>query len=673
MDEMNWTLPPDLEMAIKKYYAAPELSLEFASQLDLELRRHGANVSHSPQKNHMFFIRSLRTRPALAILLVILALLLLSGVAYAIGRLSGFIPGFGFTSGDAYLLNEPVEVVQSDILIRVEHAVHDDAGLWVELSVRGSQNGNDYAQAYIVSESGEKIQSQRGGGINPEASVWHMSYLFPPLRDPSQPVQLILENLGGQTVHLTFTLRPAQADEVLPIFSENTLPIQGVMRDHMALMLNNVAMSTDRTVLQVSLHFDQPGVWLNAPWGITMTDGQGRIYPLTDITPPTTDIGLTRLYQTVPLQGNEKLTLNLVSFPPDRDLPMLMDFSTNPAVFTFDPGTNPQVGQTWTLDETLLVGSFTLHIVGARMTSPTELVFDFEPIQNVTGAMLYSTLASGSSGGVPVQDGNFTSGITLARVPNIPFEIQLRSVYYTAHGPWELEWQAPAAAVLNFPTMTPAPSPTPLIIPTLASQDPILLEVQALAQKFDHTIVQGPAWIHVIHENIKENLAANQNYPPPYYKDEAWYEIDQDGWVVRSLTTHFDVNGNVLQQVASIGNKTINFTTADVAEYPLYQLSFDYLSRDLDSALQRNVPVLPEETTCEDGSKCLLITIAEPSNGRVTKVWINLETGQQTKIQTFWQRTDGNMINDYTQRVLLIEKVVAPPPEVLNTLDRIRP
>lgn len=246
-------------------------------------------------------------------------------------------------------------------------------------------------------------------------------------------------------------------------------------------------------------------------------------------------------------------------------------------------------------------------------------------------------------------------------------------MYYTATGPWQVAWQAPVASVLNFPTLASAPSPTPLIAPTLASQDPILLEVQTLAEKFDHSIVQGPAWIHVIHENIKENLAANQNYPPPYYKDEAWYEIDQDGWVIRGLTTHLDVNGNVLQQVARIGNKTINFTTGDVSEYPLYQLSFDFITRDLDSALQRNVQVLHEETTCEDGSRCLLITIEEPSNGRITVVWINLETGQQTKIQTFWRLEDSTMINDYTQRVLLLETRITPPTEILNILDRIQP
>jgi hypothetical protein len=684
MDDMNWTLPPDLDAAMQKYYKGPEPSAEFISRLEHELHNHRSTLSFPSWKNKDRFMQSLRARPALAILLVILALLLLTGVAYAIGRLSGYIPGFGFTSGDAYVLGVPAEVTQNGVMVRVEHAVHDEAGLWIELSLHGQPDENNYSQAYILSPAGEKIQSQRGGGISSESGVWHLTYLFPVLDDPGQPITLLLENVGGQTFQTRFALRPATADEVLPVFSGNTLPIQGAMRDHMALTLNNVAMSTDRTVLQVSLHFDQPGVWLSAPWGITMTDSQGRIYPLTDITPQTTDIGLTRLFQTVPLQGNEKLTLNLVSFPPDRDLPMLMDFSTNPAVFTFDPGTHPQVGQTWTLDETLQVGSFTLHIVGARMTSPTELIFDFEPIQNVRGAMLYSTLASGASGGVPVQDGNFTAEMTFARVPNIPFEIQLRSVYYTAGGPWRLEWQAPAAAVLDFPTMTPAPSLTPLTIPTLTSQEPILLEVQALAQKFDHSITRDPAWIRVVYENTSENIPAGQTYPPPYYKDEQWYEIDEAGWVTRSLITHYDANGNILQQSASIGTKGINFTTGDVFDNSPYRLSFDFLTRDLDSALSREQSIQREETSCDDGSRCLLITVWEQHNppiqnpgqpialyGDGIRVWINLETGQQVKHQRFSQLEDGTEQIRYTQRALLTEKTGTPSQDVLEIWNRV--
>jgi DNA-binding CsgD family transcriptional regulator len=460
--------------------------------------------------------------------------------------------------------------------------------------------------------------------------------------------------------------------------------VQGEMQDHMALVLDQVAMSSDRTLLQVSLHFDQAGISVAAPWEITMTDAEGNIYPLTDISPETRDTGLTHIYQTVPLQGNEHLVLKLVSFPSESDLPMLMDLSTHPATVTFDPGLNPQVGQTWTLDEMLQAGPFRVHLVSAQMVSSTALSFTFEPSEDVTAVMLYSELASGAYGGTPVQNASFTANMTFDNMPSVPFEIELRGVYYTAHGPWQVDWQAPAASALNLPTVSPAPSPTPLSIPTLASQDPLLVEVQTLAQTFDQAIVQGPAWVHILYEYKLENLSPEQTYPPPYYQDEQWYEIDAADWVARNLTTHSNAAGNIIQQSVSVGTKGLNFTTGEAFELSPYRLSFDFLTRDLDSALQRGQPVLREETTCDDGSKCLLITIMDSFlqpiqnpdqphafHGHGLRVWIHMETGQQVKIQSLWALEDGTEQINYTQRVLSVEKVTAPPKEVLDIIDKV--
>jgi hypothetical protein len=41
------------------------------------------------------------------VIVAILALLGLTSIAYALGRLSGFIPGFGFTSQGGSVINEP--------------------------------------------------------------------------------------------------------------------------------------------------------------------------------------------------------------------------------------------------------------------------------------------------------------------------------------------------------------------------------------------------------------------------------------------------------------------------------------------------------------------------------------------------------------------------------------
>ena len=614
-------------------------------------------------------LQTFRARPVLMIILLVLALALITGVTYAIGRLTGFVPGFGFATGEVYVLDAPVGLVQNGITLRLEDAIYDGSKLWVELSVTKQPVVDDLSKVYLLLPNGETILAHHRGAIMPDANTVRLTYLFSDVGDLSQPVTLIMKNLGSETFELKFSLRPARADEVLPALPEAGLPVQSEMRNGIALILENVAMSSDQTVLQVSLHFEKSGMWLAAPWNIIMTSADGRVYPLKDITPDTQDMSTMRLYQTVPLQGNEHITLSLVSFPNNEgEIPAFMDFSTAPAAFTFDPGQSPQVGQTWNLDENVKIGAFDLHLMGARMVSPTELLFTFEPTEEVTGVMLYSALASGAAGGVPV-DGNFNASITFTDMPDGPFEIQVRSVYYTVHGPWEVEWQAPAVVAANFPTMTPAPSPTPLAVPTLSSQDPLLLEVQALSEKFDAAMVQGPAWVHVVSENLADNLQPGQTYPPPYYQDEQWNEIDSEGWVTRNLTTHRDADGNILQQAASAGTKSVNFTLGETFEISPYRLSFDLFVQDLDYALSHGETVMREETTCEDGSPCLLVSISNPAGGR--KVWINLQTGQQVIFQTFQRLADGTEQPQFTQRSLLVERVQSPPQEVLDILARV--
>jgi len=627
-------------------------------------------------------MQTLRARPALAVLIIIIALSLLSGVVYAIGRLTGFIPGFGFTSGDVYIMDGPVEQSQDGVVIKIDNAVLDEESLWVELSIQGASG--DYPQAYILSQRGEKIQAGFGSTFSSEPGFWHMTYTFPAPNVPDQPVILSLENLGGRTFQMDFFLRPARDDEVLPILSDGSLPVHGETRDGLALQLDSIAMAPDRTILQVSLHFDDPHVSLAESWGVTMRNREGQIYPLTDITPENMDESITRIYQTTSLQGNEDLILDLVNFPADGTISVLKDFFANPATFTFDAGDNPQVGEVWSLDQVLQAEQFSIHLISARLISQGELIFEIEATQNLTGVGLYSPLASGASGGGAIQNGNFTTDLTFAQIPNEPFEIQVRRIYSTITGPWQVTWQAPTATVLDFPTMTPAPSPTPLAIPTTVSEDPLLHEVQELFQKFDETFIQGPAWVHVVYENFAENLKAGQTYPPPYYQNEEWYEVDADGWVLRKLSTHRDPSGNVLQQSALIGTKGINFTTGDVFENSPYRLSFDFLSRDLDSALQRAQPVLREETNCDDGSPCLVITIIEqfpqpiqnpgapaPFYGHGNRVWINLESGLQVKHQSFWLLQDGEKQTNFTQHVLLVENVTTPPDDVLDILTSI--
>ncbi len=220
----------------------------------------------------------------------------------------------------------------------------------------------------------------------------------------------------------------------------------------MTLRLDDVKISNDRTVIQVSLFFDDPATSLAGDWIVAMIDSQGRIYPLKNITPATMDYGTTRVYQTVPLPEGERVTLDLKSFPPDQGLPFMQDFSVAPGVFTFDPG-SLQVGKSMPLDETVDTG-FPLHLTRAQKTSANELLFEFDSEQYYAGVMLASPTASGSSSG-NVSGNKFTSTISFAEMPTAPIQIQITRLYYNVNSTWTFDFHIAKSMFTDLPPAAP--------------------------------------------------------------------------------------------------------------------------------------------------------------------------------------------------------------------------
>jgi hypothetical protein len=667
--------------------------------------------------NHANFARP----PGAGHLLVLLALGLLTGVAYAIGRLSGFVPGFGFVSdaASALVLETPVETTESGIRIRVEKAVNDSSRFWVEMTLSQNPHPETLYDATVLLSNGQTIPLQQMGWHEPLSGKVPILFEFPPLPLATESITLqfkysLTEKGSWTAVTIPVKLRPLRSGEIIPAQPTDSLPRQSETQEGVTLVLENVAPASDKTVLQVSLRFDQSQTWLNSDWSITLTDKNGSVYPLTNITPDVSD-GKTKIYETLPFTGKETLTLSLTVFPDSQNLPISTDFSAADFGFTFEPGSNPQVGQTWQLDETIQVGKSKVQVVGAKLNTPTELVFEFAPVEKITGVMLYNEKATGAIGGIPVQAGNFTSGLTFKELPGGPINVKITRIDYTAHGNWQIHWQASSApsGVVVGPTNTPVPTPSLRPTPSLASSNPILLKVQELAQKFDLPFQQGPGWVHVVSETITKNGQAGQTYPPPYLKTEQWYEIDSNGYVLRSVWLDKDANGQIIQQTASLGSYFINFTTGDTGfnENSKYQVSLDMLTRDLNQAAQYNTLITSETTQCEvvpvpargevvpvpargevvpvpargeDGSACMLVTMldtfTEPVQnpgetqsfyGSGRRTWINLQTGQQVKAQGFWRLQDGGERIDYTSQPILVEKVSAPPQEILDILAKV--
>lgn len=698
MDEMSVTLPPNLDAALDEYYAGPRPDPAFAARLDGQLRQRQSEIISAGGKSRFSFsntrrsfVQTLRARPVLAVIVAILALLALTGIAYALGRLSGFIPGFGFTSqgGSIYVLAEPVEATSGSITLRVEQAVSDGEQFWVELIATGLEEREDFSRAFVLPKGGEMIQLQAGGSSGLDEGVTKLSYLFPPLGGGAQELSLLLEGLGGQDFSLPLKLRLVEAGEIVPIPPEGDLPLQSEGHGGVRLVLDHAAVDSSKTVFQVSLRYDQPNTWIGGPWSVTLSDENGALYPLRDVTPDTMTSGDTHVYQTLPFSGSEQLVLTLVSFPSNDALPMFVDFSSDSPSFIFDPGTNPQTGQRWELDQAISAAGFELTVVSATLTDEPGLVFEVEPGPSVTGVMFHSLdpLVTGSTGGVPVHSGNVTSGITLSRIPDQPFEVRLMRVYYQAKGPWTIHWQPPAAPTppADAPTPNAAPTLATLPAPTLATSDPILLEVQLLAQQFDASFQQRPGWVHVIKETHTDPRPG-QDFPPPYLKSEQWYEIDAEGYVTRNVWLDYNDAGQIIQQAATVGDYSVNFTNgfSGFNNGARYRISLDMLTQDLSRAAEYDTLVIREETTCDDGKPCLLITLldtfaspvqnpgeTQAFSGSGRRVWIDLETGQQIKEQSFWLLKDGSEEITSTSTTRLVEKVAFPPQEILDMLARV--
>jgi hypothetical protein len=708
MDDMKPTLPPGLDSALNDFYTAPQPAPDFADRLERQLlaqfsapetnRLTGqpATRSTGEPKNWSAFMQTLRARPALVLLLAILALALLAGAAYAIGQLSGFIPGFGFTTGDpgsVYMLAEPVEITHEGITLRVLQATSDLQRFSVTIEQLGQVESTSdfiYPFAAVLLPDGQEIEFRESSGDqenNRQVNIFEFAPLPPETSEISLRYQIIEREQGILwQAELPLRLRPLRANEIIPPPAQGPWqPIASESQAGLRLVLENVAVASDKTVLQVALRFDQPGTSLLGDWNVTLAGADGAIYPLMLVMNDSEN--RVKTYETVPFKGGESLTLSLTAFPDPRNLPLSLDLSGDAPVFTFDPGPNPQAGQTWQLDETLSVGSFTFTVTSAQLTNPNTLTFTLQSDRSANGVMLYSEKASGSRGGMPTSENAFSAELAFTTLPMEPFEIRLMRVNYTAQGEWNITWQAPAApsGVLVGGTSTPAPTQSAYTGLTPAFSDPLWLELVRLTESFDAPFQQGPGWVHYVTET-ETTPRAGQTFPPPYIKSEQWLEIDEAGYITRTLHTDYDSAGNILQQSVTVGDYFVNFTVGDSGYLSgrRYRFSSSSLLQDFNAALEYNTIVTIEEILCEGGEPCYQITFLETFgtavqnpgetrtlSGSARQVWVDKASGKTLQTRALWRFEDGTEQIEYTQTLLSLERLPAPPNKVTEILDKI--
>lgn len=690
--------PTTMETNIAALFSNPQPRKEFVDDLAmklhfqyLELKSTSTEIDHKKGNWFNSFRIKIQARPVFLVLSILIGLLILTGIVYEVGRMSGYIPGFGFASGNQtiYVLDEVTEVEENGLILQVEQAVSDEERFWVKVLVENLNEAPFFSSSYLLLEDGTRVELVSSGSSYQD-ELATLTYTFPALPADTTKLTLFIENLGDNPILLPLALRPIQNGEMIPVTEMGEYPIYSPTQHGLRLSLDHVAPGSDRTIFQVSVHFDQPGTMIIGPWTVTLQDQEGRIYPLTEIIPNDIDRGKAALYQTIPFSGNEELFLTLQNVPPiEKEINLMRDYSTNPGKFIFDPGDNPQPGQIWELDQQVQVGDLTLQVVRAELNNANELTFEFKEYPDVTGVMLYADTPDirSAQGGVPTGNQNFTGAIGFHQFPTVPFEIQIRSAFFSVIGGWQINWTPPKApdptTVQALPTATVPIFPTSTA--TIPSQDALYLEVKRLSDQFDAPYQQGPRWVHVVKEQYSK-VEEGQLIPPAYYKTNEWYEVDADGYIQRSLYTEFTENGMILQQSATIGNYSINFTfgSSGYNEMEPRRLSMDRLNESFLHVDEYKSEISGEEVDCQDGKLCFLVSVkdllAQPLresgsekaiSGTVLNVWIDLETGLQFKFESIYLFDDGSEEVRSTRQVLLVEKVEQVPDEVIGILDRV--
>jgi hypothetical protein len=495
MDDFDLTLPPELETALHEFYAMPEPQAAFAARLEAELRRRQVDLPQ-PAANPRLrlwlerntFMQTLRARPALMILLVLLGLILLTGVVYAVGRSLGYIPGVGLVDQeqDIRILSTPVSDNHDGMSVMVKKVVADSTRTFITFSLSGfSQDKNGFPiciePATLQLPDGRKLEYLSGGGGGGEAQtgaplIYETSYTFSPIPAGIKTVSLLLP---CDRPAITLQLVPAPADFVTPAVEvgatyEASVPnfASAVPETPVGATETGAATAvapqpsgsapdgTSAASSKTGLHLekvlelkdsyilignftdggDLPGSLDTSPYDLAervrITDGSGRYVHFDaryDIQPDVAANGVDWAYEIrKPVEGPLTITLALIYIQREYR-----------AQFPLDIGQNPQAGQVLDINQAIKLGPYDFMIDKVVLAEKNFSLNFHSDSKTVDGYVSVDLPSTSSDGGYFYEVHNSYrqvwpyQGLDASGKLNLKFSLSQSD---TLKGPWTLTW-----------------------------------------------------------------------------------------------------------------------------------------------------------------------------------------------------------------------------------------
>jgi hypothetical protein len=417
------------------------------------------------------FMKTLRTRPLMAIVLALLTLLALTGVAYAIGKSLGYVPGLGVVDQNTlfHVLAGPVSQTRDGVTVTVEKGTADAQKTILRVSVDGvDANGGPYCDnpypLLLRLADGSTLEENGGyGNIGDLSQPGYTDVItFPALPAGSDDVTLEIPCLWRVTkpedwkIPLHFV--PADGSEVNPVIelssaapttqaSFETVPPTEFPYG-ISLALEKVVPLDDGYLLIGSLRWTDKtvniGPYFDNSYNLRAVDANGQVVALEEPEQSAQDLLLPVEAGSLITQWIYKVSGKQHAWPLTLTTNAYVDLDAN-VPFTFDPGPNPHKGQVWQLGQELTVNGHVVRLVSAmwqgRGGSIASLEFETasdDPAVitlNIEDILYRSEQhLCGGGGGKPA----VTYCESLAPEPRT---LTITSIRLLIPGPWQVTWQ----------------------------------------------------------------------------------------------------------------------------------------------------------------------------------------------------------------------------------------
>jgi len=348
-----------------------------------------------------------RTRPFVAILLTLMILLVLSGVAYALGKALGYIPGVGLVenTGNLRMLDEPSSVKRDGITVTVTQVMVYDDHVELTYQVDGVEEtddtGNDMcgwnhpnndfwsdADAGLRLPDGTVIRRDYAGKFQSQ-NTFAMKPVYA-VSVPSDVTEMTLllkcipfTKLGTapENWEVTFKLVDVPAGTVVgepvlevnvtsqPVITEPSASKTESSYPQVTFTLEHVAQTDAGPIFYIRMHVANPNPALVTaiPRDVYVIDSLGQKIQYM-VNTPTSEILPTTVYEYIP-----------AAKPADGELTLVVADAVikysplNNATFTFNVGENPQNNQNWMLNKEFDIAGFKVNVESVRAVTIDDI------------------------------------------------------------------------------------------------------------------------------------------------------------------------------------------------------------------------------------------------------------------------------------------------------------